>query len=55
MKPFIIEQHENDRNSIRELRETELSHVSGGAVKENKLNTTTVTPSGTKDDGADEG
>ncbi len=55
MKPFVIEQHENDRKSIRELRDTELSHVSGGRVADTKLNTTTVSPNGSKDDGPDEG
>lgn len=64
MKPFVIEQHEKDRDSIRELRETELAQVSGGGIGDGywdsqgpitKLNTTTVTPRGSKDDGADEG
>lgn len=59
MKPFVIAQHEKDRANIRELRETELAHVGGGNdspnLIESKLNTTTVSPGGSKDDGADEG
>lgn len=60
MKPFVLKQHDKDRASIRELRDSELKHIAGGARNPNytsdtKLNTTTVTPRGSKDDGADEG
>ncbi len=60
MKPFVLKQHDKDRASIRELRDSELKHIAGGAensdyVPTTKLSTTTVTPRGSKDDGADEG
>lgn len=59
MKPFILSQHEKADPAVRELREAELQHVSGGRAslrKDTKLNTVTVTPnSDGGDDGSDEG
>jgi bacteriocin-like protein len=49
MKPFILKQQEKDFAKLRELRDNELKHVSGG---DDKLNTVTVTPKG---DGGDDG
>lgn len=61
MKPFILSQHEKADPAVRELRETELQHVSGGVARLRqrdpiKLNTVTVTPNHDGgDDGTDEG
>ncbi|GAB3039358.1 hypothetical protein GCM10027285_24530 [Oleiagrimonas citrea] len=55
MKPFVLTQHEKDFAAIRELRDAELGHVSGGLLKAKQLNTITVTPnSDGGDDGSDE-
>jgi hypothetical protein len=53
MKPFVLKQHEKDNAAFRELRQEEVGEVSGGMIP--KLNTVTVHPNGSADDGADAG
>lgn len=53
MKPFALKQHEKDSAEVRALRAEEVVAVAGGRQKAPKLNTITVTPSGSSDDGAD--
>jgi bacteriocin-like protein len=52
MKPFILKQHDKDFAKVRELRESELAHITGGFEVDEKLKTVTVTPNG---DGGDDG
>ena len=55
MKPFILKQHDKDFSELRELRKEEIGSVSGGEKASVKLNTITVSPHGSSNDGADEG
>lgn len=56
MKPFILQQHEKDREELVQLRASELELVSGGTCPSEdevtKLSTITSTPNG---DGGDDG
>lgn len=55
MTPFILRQHEKDREQLMQLKANEIESVSGGCASPDdviKLPTLTVTPNG---DGGDDG
>lgn len=54
MTPFALKQYDKDFKQFRDLREDEIASVGGAyACPGGKETTTTVTTSGSKDDGCD--